>query len=337
MVPNGSAYNNYPPFGTNGTKTPPGGSTESAKYALGMVPADTFPAEWANFLFYGATQGITRLNQDTGSIKKEINSVLSNFNITPDAQVNNQLLEALNKLKAEAALAAHPVGSLYWTSSNENPATTFGGGTWVQIKDKFILSAGDTYTNGATGGSATVTLTTNNLPSHSHNFTPVGTVSSHTHGLNNHTHSVGAHSHGLNEHTHSFSGSGSQAHTHKVLSIIPGGVKTCVSLPDINSNGFGFCSTQDTSRDYYQYCSKDSSNSLIQSSPVTITIVGTTGKASGNTANSTAFNTGTASGNTTSVQPTFSGTAGTTSATGSGAAFSILPPYIVKYCWERTA
>ena len=26
-----------------------------------------------------------------------------------------------------------------------------------------------------------------------------------------------------------------------------------------------------------------------------------------------------------------------TGANGSGSAFSILPPYIVKYCWERTA
>lgn len=180
MVPNGSAYNNFPPFGTNGTKTPPGGTTESAKYALGMVPADTFPAEWANYLFYGATQGITRLNQDTGSIKKEINSVLSNFNITPVATNNAQLLEALNKLKAEAALAAHPVGSLYWTSVNENPATTFGGGTWEQIKDKFILAAGDTYSQGATGGSATVTLTEQQMPAHSHTTNSQDTTSART-------------------------------------------------------------------------------------------------------------------------------------------------------------
>ena len=95
MVPNGTAYSNYPPFANNGTKTPPGGSTESAKYALGMVPADTFPAEWANYLFHGATQGITRLNQDTGSIKKEINTVLSDFNINPDATLFNQLLTAM--------------------------------------------------------------------------------------------------------------------------------------------------------------------------------------------------------------------------------------------------
>lgn len=101
MVPNGTAYSNYPPFANNGTKTPPGGSPESAKYALGMVPADTFPAEWANYLFHGATAGITRLNTDVGSIKKEINSVLEAFGITNDASVFNQLLGALNKIYAK--------------------------------------------------------------------------------------------------------------------------------------------------------------------------------------------------------------------------------------------
>ena len=45
------------------------------------------------------------------------------------------------------------------------------------------------------------------------------------------------------------------------------------------------------------------------------------------------------SGNTTSTTSTgsFSGTQGTTSSNGSGTAFNILPPYVVKYCWERTA
>lgn len=38
--------------------------------------------------------------------------------------------------------------------NNTSPATLFGG-TWVQLKDRFLLSAGDTYTAGNTGGSAT--------------------------------------------------------------------------------------------------------------------------------------------------------------------------------------
>lgn len=48
--------------------------------------------------------------------------------------------------------------------SSTNPSTLFGG-TWSQIKDRFLLSIGDTYkTAEATGGEATHTLTKAELP-----------------------------------------------------------------------------------------------------------------------------------------------------------------------------
>lgn len=47
----------------------------------------------------------------------------------------------------------YPIGSIYLSVNSINP-TNFFGGTWEQIKDKFLLSAGDTYTAGSTGGSA---------------------------------------------------------------------------------------------------------------------------------------------------------------------------------------
>lgn len=47
----------------------------------------------------------------------------------------------------------YPVGSIYMSTENTSPASMFGG-TWEQIKDKFLLSAGDTYSAGATGGEA---------------------------------------------------------------------------------------------------------------------------------------------------------------------------------------
>lgn len=53
-------------------------------------------------------------------------------------------------------LAAHPVGSYYWSSEATSPATLFGG-SWTQIKDRFVLAAGDTYKVGGTGGVATHT------------------------------------------------------------------------------------------------------------------------------------------------------------------------------------
>ena len=61
----------------------------------------------------------------------------------------------------------YPVGSIYMSVNNTSPATLFGG-TWEQLKDKFLLSAGNIYTNGNTGGEATHTLTINEMPRHTH-------------------------------------------------------------------------------------------------------------------------------------------------------------------------
>lgn len=48
-------------------------------------------------------------------------------------------------------LAAHPVGSIYQTISPENPAVTFGGGTWKKIaQDKVLMGASDTHPAGTT-------------------------------------------------------------------------------------------------------------------------------------------------------------------------------------------
>ena len=61
----------------------------------------------------------------------------------------------------------YPVGSIYMSINNTNPSTLFGG-TWEQIKDVFLLAAGNTYAAGKTGGSATHTLTVAEMPSHTH-------------------------------------------------------------------------------------------------------------------------------------------------------------------------
>ena len=61
----------------------------------------------------------------------------------------------------------YPVGSIYMSVNSTNPKTLFGG-TWVQIKDRFLLAAGTTYKAGATGGEATHKLTNAEMPAHSH-------------------------------------------------------------------------------------------------------------------------------------------------------------------------
>lgn len=67
----------------------------------------------------------------------------------------------------------YPVGSYYWTSASIDPSVVFGG-TWEQIKDKFVLAAGDTYSVNATGGEVAHTLTLNEMPVHDHRASNIG-------------------------------------------------------------------------------------------------------------------------------------------------------------------
>lgn len=77
----------------------------------------------------------------------------------------------------------YPIGSIYMSVNSTSPATLFGG-TWEQLKDKFLLGCGDSYSNGSTGGSATVSLTQSQMPRHTH------IQNSHTHTQNPHAHKL---------------------------------------------------------------------------------------------------------------------------------------------------
>ena len=65
--------------------------------------------------------------------------------------------------KQEVFLAVHPVGSIFLSTDGTEPAELYGG-TWEQIKDVFLLGAGDTYPAGSTGGEESVKLTRENIP-----------------------------------------------------------------------------------------------------------------------------------------------------------------------------
>lgn len=45
----------------------------------------------------------------------------------------------------------------------------------------------------------------------------------------------------------------------------------------------------------------------------------------------------TAGGSISGGSYSFTGSSGTTETKGSGNSFNVMPPYVVKYCWERTA
>lgn len=62
----------------------------------------------------------------------------------------------IKKYKAETinsiANIIYPIGSIYMSVNNTSPETLFGG-RWKQLTDRFLLGAGNTYTNESTGGS----------------------------------------------------------------------------------------------------------------------------------------------------------------------------------------
>ena len=61
----------------------------------------------------------------------------------------------------------YPVGTIYMSVNITNPQNLFGG-TWEQLKDRFLLGSGDNYVNGSVGGESNHTLTIDEMPSHNH-------------------------------------------------------------------------------------------------------------------------------------------------------------------------
>lgn len=112
---------------------------------------------------------------DTRGQVQEISSYLRqlvnqmNFNVQAQEEARQKELETQQKNQEEpfAAIRCYPVGSLYLSVSNTSPQTLFGG-KWEQLKDRFLLAAGDTYLPGSIGGEAEVRLTEDQIPVHTH-------------------------------------------------------------------------------------------------------------------------------------------------------------------------
>lgn len=84
-------------------------------------------------------------------------------------QNDDEATALINAMKAVLVDTIYPVGSIYISANSTSPATLFGG-TWTQIKDKFLLASGSTYAAGAEGGAASYTLS---VAAHKH-LAPVG-------------------------------------------------------------------------------------------------------------------------------------------------------------------
>lgn len=377
MIPT-QTFESYPVFGDNATKVAP----DAAKYSNGFIEGDVYPAEWVNWAWAKNTKGITDANAGISSMEAEINSVLTGAGKTPDVSETNQLLLSIQKLisdaETRAKLAAHPIGSLYWSSQNTDPGTLFGG-TWQRIKDTFIWAAGDSDTINATGGAKTVTLQTSEIPSHTHTFTGSEVTS----GTNSrgHTHSVTA-SGSISGGAYKFTGTAAtlKATAGGTISVTtnPTFTGSAVTSGAMSGNSAGSFSMRTVGgNNIVQAVTGNVSNDGISGSGYTGAGTSSTwglGKVSINVAHTHSV---TASGSISggaykftgtehshsytpagsisiTTNPGFTGSAvtsggesqnhthsvtasGSNASTGGGGAHNNMPPYTVKYCWERTA
>lgn len=120
---------------------------------------------------------------------ENVNLEVDNLNVSCITSKNNNFeLDSEGNLKVKSitvsdSIEVYPIGSIYMSINNTNPGLVFGG-KWERIQDTFLLAAGNTYTANSTGGEASHTLNSTEIPWHYHN-------------VNLNTSEAGVHSHGV--------------------------------------------------------------------------------------------------------------------------------------------
>lgn len=272
----------------------------------------------SSFLFINSTFA-TNIENDLSNLKNKYNSL--------EEIVNNFDKNILNK--------TYPVGSVYITttySSSKEVATAIGG-EWERYGNGKTLvgvdEAEELFNNvNKSGGTSEITLTEENLPSHSHKITPLSGSTNET-GIHNHTipsltgtaASAGAHTHtrGTMEITGYISATGGSEpkfgvpsgsfYSNNKVTYFSQTTNVNLAAGSYRYDGFSFAASRNWS-------GATSSNGA-HSHTVTIN--------EGNTANN---------GN---HAHTFTTEESTSGASGSNTAFTNLQPYVTVYMYKRVA
>ncbi|AHF89521.1 tail protein [Opitutaceae bacterium TAV5] len=205
-----------------------------------------------------------------------------------------------------------PVGHIYVTVNNTNPAALLGFGTWARWGEGrsltgFSTSDADFNAVEKTGGNKTVTLTVAQLPAHTHN-NAAQTIT---------TTSAGAHTHATNSVTVTTTNAGS--HTHAIWGNSSAG-ETSSAYGFANTNADRPITGDNTGAAWFTQ--NGFGTQLIQTAgghTHTVTIPALTAASAG------------AHTHTVTVE------AKATTSVGSNSPVNILQPYIVAHLWKRTA
>ena len=155
---------------------------------------------------------------------KELRNLIDNEvsrieeNMADLRDMDEDLEDQIDNLSDGILNKVYPVGSVYISFNNNSPAN-FIGGTWERITDTFLYAA--TSKISERGGSATSTLSVNELPKHKHDI-PVLTGSAEESG--SHSHKYGSsndlaapgNTHGTAFQANGYDTGAAGAHTHSV-------------------------------------------------------------------------------------------------------------------------
>jgi len=160
-----SVYTNPPEWEAQGKKPP------SSKRTEGWKPGDRVHASWLNWFWFSTVNSLREIAQAFVS------------HVTDKNNPHGVTVEQIGAAPSDAAI---PIGGIImWSGSVDSIppgwALCDGRNGTPDLRDRFIVGAGGSYNVGNTGGRKEVTLTTSQLPTHTH------TASISSSGTHNHT------------------------------------------------------------------------------------------------------------------------------------------------------
>ena len=184
-------------------------ATQQATAAAGSASTATTKAGEAEKSKTAAATSATNAKASEEASKNWAEEAKKAANTDPTVSIKGAPADAAaTRALIEESLAAQRAEDYarikFWASNDPTSPASFIGGTWERVEGEFIMGASSAYPVGTTGGSATHTQTTAEMPSHSHSGS-TGSAGSHSHSAS--TDSAGWHSHsgttnGAGEHSH---------------------------------------------------------------------------------------------------------------------------------------
>ena len=109
--------------------------------------------------------------QKKKSLQKTLNDIDLTLKDLNKANLYNEdnLEETKKEFKKMLLEKVYPIGSYYWSEKNIDPGSLFGG-TWTKIYGRFLFASDSSHSVGYTGGQERVTLSSYEIPSHSHTY-----------------------------------------------------------------------------------------------------------------------------------------------------------------------